>query len=62
MAKGPKSQRAAEVVDDDKEVDHGKNRAAVELGRRGGKARAEKMTPEQRAEIARKAARERWKS
>jgi hypothetical protein len=41
-----------------------KDPAAVALGRRGGlkggKARAEKMTPEQRAEIARKAAQARW--
>jgi hypothetical protein len=41
-----------------------KNQAAVELGRlggkKGGKARAEKLTPEQRSEIARKAARARW--
>jgi len=34
--------------------------AAAELGRKGGKARAAKMTPERRAEIARKAARQRW--
>ena len=34
--------------------------AAAELGARGGKARAQKMTPEQRAEIARKASRARW--
>ncbi len=27
-------------------TDDGKNKAAVELGRKGGKARAEKMTPE----------------
>lgn len=42
----------------------GKNPAAVELGRqgglKGGKARAEKLTPEQRSEIARKAAAARW--
>jgi hypothetical protein len=42
----------------------GKDAAAVSLGRRGGlkggKARAAKMTPEQRAEIARKAAKARW--
>ena len=41
-----------------------KNPAAVELGRlggkKGGKARAEKLTPEQRKEIARKAAKARW--
>lgn len=38
--------------------------AAVSLGRRGGlkggKARAEKLTPEQRREIGRKAAEARW--
>ena len=41
-----------------------KNKAAQELGRlgglKGGKARAEKMTPEQRKEIAKKAAQARW--
>jgi len=38
--------------------------SARKLGRRGGlkggKARAEKLTPEERKEIARKAARARW--
>jgi hypothetical protein len=34
--------------------------AAAELGSRGGKARAAKMTPERRAEIAKKAAASRW--
>jgi hypothetical protein len=47
-------------------TDEGKDAAAVSLGRRGGlkggKARAEKLTPEQRAEIARKAASARWGS
>ena len=42
----------------------GKNPAAVELGRlggqKGGKARAAKLTPEERSEIARRAARARW--
>ena len=41
-----------------------KNPAAVELGRRGGlkggKARAAKLTPEERSEIAKKAAQARW--
>lgn len=44
--------------------DDGKNPAAVELGRKGGlkggKARAAKLTPEQRSESARRAARARW--
>jgi general stress protein YciG len=34
--------------------------AAAKLGRKGGKARAAKMSPERRAEIARKAAAKRW--
>ena len=38
----------------------GKNQAAVELGRRGGKARAEKLSKKRRAEIARQAAAKRW--
>ncbi len=44
--------------------EHVKDPAAVELGRRGGlkggKARAESMTPEERSEIARKGAQARW--
>jgi acyl-CoA reductase-like NAD-dependent aldehyde dehydrogenase len=36
--------------------DDGKDKAAQSLGRRSGKARAEKLTAEERAEIARKAA------
>ncbi len=38
-----------------------KNAAAVEMGKLGGRKRAESMTPERRAEIARKAAEKRWK-
>ena len=42
----------------------GKNPAAVALGRlgglKGGKARAAKLTPERRSEIASQAARKRW--
>lgn len=45
-------------------VDDGKDPAAVSLGRkgglRGGRARAERLSPEQRSEIARKAAQSRW--
>ena len=41
-----------------------RNPAAVALGRlgglKGGKARADKLTPEQRSEIAKKAAAARW--
>lgn len=38
-----------------------KNAAAAELGRLGGKARADKLTPEQRAETARLASLARWR-
>jgi hypothetical protein len=41
-------------------IDDGRDSAASALGRRGGKARAAAMTPERRAEIARKAAAKRW--
>jgi hypothetical protein len=37
-----------------------KNEAAAELGRKGGRKRAESMTAEQRSEIARRAAKKRW--
>jgi hypothetical protein len=40
----------------------GKDPAAVSMGKRGGKARAARMTPERRAEIAKKAAASRWKT
>lgn len=52
--------------DHDERADDGKDPAAVALGRRGGlkggKARAAKLTPERRSEIAQKAARARWGS
>ena len=38
----------------------GKNPAAVALGKRGGRARADSMTAERRAEVAKKAAAKRW--
>lgn len=46
------------------DIDEGKNPAAVALGRlgglKGGKARAAKLTPERRKEIAKDAALKRW--
>ena len=64
------NQRAKAIVDfatgteDVPDPDEGKDPAAVELGRKGGqkggKARAEKLSPEERSEIARKAAEARW--
>jgi hypothetical protein len=45
-------------------VEYTKNEAAAALGRlgglKGGKARADKLTPERRKEIAQKAAQKRW--
>lgn len=64
------NQLAASILEDatdpkpEAPADDGKNPHAVALGRlggqKGGKARAEKLTPEQRSEIAKKAARARW--
>lgn len=58
---------AEEKPDEAKEApppEQEKNPAAVALGKlggqKGGKARAAKLTPDQRKEIARKAARARW--
>jgi len=51
---------------DDVKTDDGKDPAAVALGRKGGlkggKARADSLTPKQRSEIAKKAAASRWKA
>ncbi len=41
-------------------VDDGKDAGAAAMGRKGAAARAAGMTPERRAEIARKAATKRW--
>lgn len=59
---------AAAIVEEATDVappaDDGKDPAAVALGRKGGekggKARAAKMTPEQRSAAAKKAAEARW--
>ena len=75
MPKGPKGEkRPADVVgaavkvmqiatgeiEEDIEPESGKDQAAVELGRRGGQARATKLSKKRRTEIARKAAQKRW--
>lgn len=46
---------------EDVTTDDGKNAAAVALGRMGGKARAAGMSAKRRKEIARQAAKSRWK-
>ena len=74
MPTGPKGQkRPADVVSnavhvmrvltgeaDDAASDNGKDKAAQEMGRKGGAARAATMTPERRSEIAKAAAAKRW--
>ena len=74
MPKGPKGEkRPADVIGtaikvakiatgeiDDTADDDGKNKAAQELGRKGGQARAEKLSKKRRSEIAKKAAKARW--
>jgi hypothetical protein len=40
--------------------EQGKDPAAVAMGKKGGKARADSMTAERRAEIAKAAAQKRW--
>lgn len=63
MAKRPTdTNRLAKQIIDEATAD--KNPAAVALGRlgglKGGKARREALSPEKRAEIAKKAAKARW--
>ncbi len=43
-------------------VDDGKDPAAVSMGKRGGAARAKRLTPKRKAEIAKAAAEKRWKT
>ncbi len=74
MPRGPQGQkRPADVIgnavkvmriatgEEEEEFDgDGKDPAAVELGRRGGQARAKSLSKKQRKEIAKKAAEQRW--
>lgn len=76
MPKGPKGQKrpadvignavqimkiaTGEIVEAAMITPEGKNAAAVALGRRGGLARAQATSKEERAKIARKGARARW--
>jgi hypothetical protein len=76
MPKGPKGEkRHADVVknavkvmriatgeEEETLTEDGKDKAAVSLGRRGGKARAKKLPAEERSAIAKKAATKRWSS
>lgn len=52
--------RIATGEEADDVIDGGKDPAAKELGRKGGKKRAANLSPERRAEIAKKAAKKRW--
>ena len=48
-------------IDESETTEDGKNKAAVELGRKGGAARAAKLGPRRRQAIARAAATSRWR-
>jgi hypothetical protein len=75
MPTGPKGQkRPADVIgnavrvmriatgeEEDTVIDDGKDPAAKALGAKGGRKRAANLSPERRAEIAKKAAKSRWK-
>jgi hypothetical protein len=75
MPRGPKGEkRPADVIGnavkvmkiavgeevEETSANEGKNKAAQELGRMGGAARAKSMTAKRRKEIAKKAAARRW--
>lgn len=73
MPKGPKGEKrkgnvigaaiqVAKIATGEKEDPRDKeiSSAAAEMGRKGGKARAKKLTPEERSKIAKKAADKRW--
>jgi hypothetical protein len=73
MPKTPKrprdpAQLAKLIVDiatgevEDADPNAGKNEAAAALGRLGGKARADKLRPDERAAAARAAAKKRWEN
>lgn len=75
MPKGPKGEkRPADVIgnaikiariatgEEEDTKDEKLSGAAAEMGRKGGKARAKKLTAEKRSEIAKKAAEKRWKT
>ena len=72
MPKGPQGQRrpadiigtavkVARIATGEIEDDTPTRSAAAELGAKGGKARAAKLSKKRRAEIAKKAAASRWK-
>ena len=63
MPKGPRGEkRPADVEQEELDTPEqaGKDPNAAALGKKGGAARARSLTPEQRAEIAKKAAAKRW--
>ena len=75
MPKGPKGQKrpanvignavtvmkiATGEIEESGQTDDGKSKAAVELGRKGGLARAVRLSASKRKRIAKTAARARW--
>ncbi len=60
LVTGEAEEAAPEVKESIEATPEERHAAAVTLGRKGGQVRAKKLTPEQRKEIARKAAEKRW--
>jgi hypothetical protein len=60
LATGQAVQDASEPKQAPEPTPEERHVAAVMLGRKGGQARAKRLTPEQKLEIAQKAAKARW--
>jgi hypothetical protein len=61
MTTGEVAEDAVEVQQAPEPTLEERHLAAVMLGRKGGQARAKSLTPEQKREIAHKAAKARWR-
>jgi hypothetical protein len=60
IATGQVTEEASEVQQIPEPTPEERHTAAVMLGRKGGQTRAKRLTPEQKQQIAQKAARTRW--
>ena len=61
VIRGKASDAIAYKIEEGTPPDDGKDPAAKALGKKGGAARAKSLTPERKAQIAKKAADKRWK-
>lgn len=60
LATGEPAEIPQEVTQVPESTPEERHAAAVTLGQKGGQARAKRLTPEQRREIAKRAAKTRW--